>query len=85
MAVLTDGQRVALHGDLMRALSAVREACPMLKADIRAAVNAADDWCNTNATAYNLALPLPFRTSATADQKSRLLEAVIVARRKVGA
>jgi hypothetical protein len=84
MAVMTDAQRAELNGEIMRALSAARELIPMLKADLRAAVNAADDWANTNASTYNLALPLPFRTSATADQKSRLLEAVISTRRKVG-
>lgn len=85
MAVLTTQQRAELHAAIMRALSDIREACPMLKADLLAAINAADDWANSNAASYNTALPLPFRTVATADQKSRLLEMVIIARRKVGA
>jgi hypothetical protein len=50
----------------------------LTKADLLAAVNAADDWRNTNATAYNTALPDPFKTNATAAQKSMLLCYVIM-------
>lgn len=85
MAVMTDPQRAAVAADIMRALSANREPCPLLKADIQAAVNAADTWASVNAAAFNTALPLAFRTAAAADQKSRLLELVIVMRRKLGA
>jgi hypothetical protein len=85
MAVMTDPQRAALAADLMRAISNDREACPVLKAQLRAAVDAADTWASDNAASYNTALPAPFRTSASAAQKSRLLEAVIIRRRAVGA
>lgn len=85
MTVLTSLQRAELAGNIMSALSAAREPCPVLKADVHAAIDAADTWANSNAAAYNTALPLPFRTAATADQKSRLLELVIIARRRLGA
>jgi hypothetical protein len=86
MAVLSDSERAQLATDIMQALSANREGLPVcLKDDIRAAVNAADAWCSSNAASYNSALPLTFRQNANADQKSRLLELVITRRRKVGA
>lgn len=85
MAVLSNADRAELAADIMRALSANREPAPFLKAAIRAAVDAADDWANSNAAAYNTALPATFRTNATADQKSRLLEAVITKRKQRGA
>ena len=83
MAVLVDADRVDIWADLQRILSQmdIKELLPgMLKTDIRAAVNAADDWANTNASAYNLALPLAFRTNATSSQKARLLMLVIAKR-----
>jgi hypothetical protein len=83
MAVLSNADRAELSTAIIRALSEGREPLSTcVKADIRAAVNAADDWANTNAASYNSALPLPFRTAATSDQKSRLLEAVISKRRQ---
>lgn len=85
MAVLTDPQRITLHAEIMSALSANREPMPILKAAVRAAVDAADDWANSNAGSYNTALPAAFKNNATIDQKSRLLEMVIVRRRQVGA
>jgi hypothetical protein len=34
---------------------------PVSKADLRAAVNAADDWASASAAGYNAALPAPAR------------------------
>lgn len=42
------------------------------KADLRAAVDATDDWIESNSTSFNQALPLPFRTSANLVQKTLL-------------
>ncbi len=50
------------------------------KADIRAAVNALDDFLNTNANAVNLAIPQPARGVLTQAQKARLLVFVITKR-----
>jgi hypothetical protein len=50
------------------------------KPELAAAVNAADDWADQNAAAYNSALPTVFRNSATAGQKAMLL-AYVIARR----
>lgn len=52
------------------------------KADLKAAVDAADTWCENNAAAYNTALPQPFRGAASAQQKTDLL--CFVAQRRAG-
>jgi hypothetical protein len=84
MTILSDPQRAQLTKEIMEALSNRREGLPMLKADLRAAVNAADDWANANEAEYNAALPQPFRGIATPNQKSGLLEHTITFRRKAG-
>ena len=50
------------------------------KTDLRAAVDAADDWCDANAAAFNTAMPTNFRTAATTPQKNLLLAFVCVLR-----
>lgn len=77
MAVLTDQQRAEVWAEFMR-----RRLCPgsILKADLRAAVNAVDDWVEANAAAFNTALPQPFRGAATAEQKAALLSYVALKR-----
>lgn len=59
-----------------------REACGFTKADLRAALNATDDWIDANAASFNSALPAAFRTSATATQKTLLF--CFVAMRRSG-
>lgn len=66
---------------LMRWWSNLREATAGFdKAQLRAAVVAADAWVDANATGYNNALPAQFRNNATPSQKSLLLVAVILMR-----
>lgn len=78
MAVLPDGDRVALWADLMREISRVVEPLGALnKADLRAAVDAADAWADANASSFNTAIPQPARGVLTAKQKARLLMFVI--------
>lgn len=43
------------------------------KVNIAAAIAAVDQWVEDNAASYNAALPIPFRTNATASQKAILL------------
>lgn len=52
------------------------------KADVRAAIVAADNWLGTNAVLYNTALPQPFRGQATVEMKAALL--AFVALRRAG-
>lgn len=77
MAALTDADRVEIWAEVMRDVSAGSEPCGVLKAELRAAVDAADVWANSNAGAYNSALPQPARTILTPGQKARLLMYVV--------
>ncbi|MGP4092934.1 hypothetical protein [Nonomuraea sp. KM90] len=52
-------------------------SCSFNKTDLAAAVAAADQWVEDNTVSYNQALPLPFRTSATTDQKAAILAYVL--------
>jgi hypothetical protein len=66
----TDRDRVKSY--VMRQNGGVFGSAAFTKPDLAAAVAACDDWIEANATAFNTALPLPFRTSATAAQKTLL-------------
>jgi len=76
MAILPDADRQAVWADFMRALESGANIT-VTKTELRDAINAADDWIDLNAASYNLALPLPVRTSFTAKQKAKLLMWVI--------
>lgn len=81
MAVLNQATRLQLWRGVMRRWSSERAALPnLLKSDIQAAVNAADDWADANAASFNTALPAAFRTNASAGQKALLLAVVVLAR-----
>lgn len=49
------------------------DPCGFTKTDLQAAVDATDAWIDTNAAAFNSALPAAFRTTATQAQKTLLL------------
>lgn len=70
MAVLPDLDRERVWRYFMRHNT---DPAAFTKADLRAAINACDAWIEANASAFNLALPQPFRGAATADQKTLLL------------
>jgi len=70
MAVLDAVNRLRTLGVMLREITPP-SGCS--KADILAAVGAADDWVDSNAAAYNLALPQPFRGQASAAQKALLI------------
>jgi hypothetical protein len=55
------------------------------KADLRAAVNALDDFMSTNATAVNTAIPQPARSALSTAQKAYMLMLVIQRRYITGA
>lgn len=86
MAVLADSDRLRIWCGIMRLISARGEGLPgVLKADLRAAVNATDAWIDANQAAYNTALPSAFRTNATLLQKTLLFCAVAAMRVNVEA
>lgn len=70
MALLPDQDRDRVWRWFMRQNP---EAAAYTKADLRAAVNAVDAWIDGNSTAFNTALPQPFRGAATAQQKTLIL------------
>lgn len=80
MALLQDADRLSLWQLFMALLSRDRDTITISKADLRAAVNAADAWVNANKVSYNAALPLPARTSLTDAQKANLLILVVLRR-----
>lgn len=77
MAVLADVDRASLWAQWMRLNT---EACSITKVDLRAAVNALDDFMETNAAAINTAIPQPARGALSAAQKARLLSYVVAKR-----
>ena len=78
MAVLTDEKRKALWEEFMRQLSTRREPLgALIKAELRDAVNAMDDWINANSASFNTAIPQPARGALTAKQKAELFMFVI--------
>lgn len=82
MAALTNANRKALWAQFMEQASAEREPLAgMEKADLRAAVDAIDDWIEANAASFNRALPQPARSALTVSQKLRLF--MEVARRRL--
>jgi hypothetical protein len=85
MAVLSDNARLQIWRGLMRYWSARLEGVGVTKTDFRAAVNAADDWADSNASSFNTALPTAFRNNATNGQKALLLAVVALARFNVAA
>ena len=84
MPVLIDIEREALWAEMMRELSDRGESVGVTKADLRAALNAADGWADANATSYNSALPQPARGALSARQKAMLLTWVVRRRWELG-
>jgi hypothetical protein len=80
MAVLDAENRRRVWAHLMRNWDKSLGRIPVNKIELRAAVDAADDWADANAAAYNTALPQPFRGAATTGMKSLLLCYVIMRR-----
>jgi len=77
MALLSGSERVAAWRRYME-LGGAPGDC--LKAQIRAVIDAADSWADSNSASYNAALPLPFRNSASPAEKALVLAIVIGAR-----
>ena len=86
MALLDDTNRSRIWAHYMR--NNLVGIPGVVKADVRAAVDATDAWIDSAAaaaapsTGYNSALPQPFRGAATTDQKTVLF--CFVAMRRAG-
>ena len=69
MAALSENDRVEVWADYMRRNV---DAIGITKQDLRAALDATDQWIDDNASAYNTALPVAARTGLAARQKALL-------------
>jgi len=80
MTTLSETDLLKIWRGLMRYWSRVREPVAFVKNDLYTAIVDLDTWVDNNAAVVNNALPLPFRTSATAEQKSIVFAAIVLAR-----
>jgi len=74
MAVLPDADRARIWRGLMR--QAGQGVANVTKTDLRAAVDATDQWIDDNQTNFNNALPTAFKNNASLAQKTLLFCAV---------
>ena len=58
MAVLTSAERRDVWDELMQEASRVRSEVGITKADLRAAIDATDQWIEDNQGSFNTALPV---------------------------
>ena len=79
MAVLQDADRIAVWLQFMRENRAEITGA-LTKAELRAAVDAADQWVSDNASSFNTALPVAARTALNASQKAAILMFVVAKR-----
>lgn len=70
--MLTEPQRQDTSAEIQRDLSKIREPIALTKAELKAAIDATDDWIESNQAAFNTALPAAARANLTANQKVKL-------------
>lgn len=80
MAELTENQRIAIWKKLMRDF---KESTSLEKTELRAALNATDNWIDTNQTAYKTFLPEPAKSALTTIQLVQLFTYVSMKRFEV--
>ena len=77
MALLTPVERDKVTAALCRALSEERIPAGYIRDDLRAAVDATDQWIEDNQASFNAALPQPFRGVASQQEKALILLYVV--------
>lgn len=83
MTLLDETSRADLWAELMRDLSRERETIALTKPELRAAVDAVDQWIEDNQASFNAALPAAARAGLTTKQKVKLFFYVAQKRFKV--
>lgn len=76
MSQLSESDRRTMWAEFMSNMSNKREGIALSKANLRAAVDAIDQWIDTNVASFTSALPQPSRTNLTAKQKLELFMAI---------
>ena len=76
MAALTDQQRISIWAEFMQQASRDRQTLSLTKPELRAAVDATDQWIEDNVSSFNTALPAAARTALSAQQKALMFFAV---------
>ena len=80
---MTEQQRVENMREWVKRVFVERGATATLNTeDIKAAVDATDTWIDNNQAPFNTALPEPFKSTATSDQKTLMF--VYVAMKRSG-
>lgn len=74
MATLPDEDRFDLWAEWMRENT---EPCGITKPQLRAALDALDDFMHANQAAINNSIPQPARSTLSTQQKARLLMLVV--------
>lgn len=78
MAIMADADRAEVTAQWQRENKLQTGA--ITKADLRAAINAIDQYMSDNAAAINSAIPQPARGQLTTKQKALILTAVVAKR-----
>lgn len=85
MATLSNELRSEISLTYQQEISALFELLAgVTKSDIKAAVDAVDQWVDDNKVSFNSALPTAAQTNLTVSQKSRLLTHVVARRFQEG-
>jgi len=85
MAVLSAEARTAIWQEYGSEISVARESVGNInKHELKAAIDAIDNWVDANAAVFNAAIPQPARGALTSSQKARLLSMVVLRRYKDG-
>lgn len=82
MAIMTPKQR---NDCWLKIIRGIDGAVSVIKPELRAAVDATDQWIHDNAASFNAALPVEARSKLTARQKAHLLAVVLESRFREGA
>lgn len=78
MTVLNAVSRVEIWVELMRDFSSNGESIGVTKPELKAAIDALDDFLDGNAATINTAIPHPARDTLTAQQKALMLSYVVL-------
>lgn len=70
MAALPDADRIEITAKLQRLAQWLAISCGITKADLKAAVDATDDWIEANQTSFNNALPTAAKNNLSLTQKT---------------